>query len=344
MKKIAKSLWKFLNEKMSITIIPSSRYKIKTFSIRMLIPLMVILLIIVSFGGLGYLYKYYKYNYFKVDNEFTQFKDRTNVAQIISENKRLKEELVALNQDTEELRGALLELKEYNQKIRNMLESGEKVAQKTSEEERDVDLELTTILSYNQNLLSQGIFVGGNEFSLYFQKPDDMIREINKKLETIKEEIPSQRDNLDQLESSVQEYNARKAATPSVWPLADKGKAYISCGFGWRNSPFTGEQEYHEGLDIAVWYNTPVLATADGVVIYAGWLSGYGYMVKLKHGFGYSTYYGHLNKIKVKKGQNVKRGQLIALTGNSGRSTGPHLHYEVRVNNIPRNPRKFIGR
>src|SRR5690554_4301122 len=101
---------------------------------------------------------------------------------------------------------------------------------------------------------------------------------------------------------------------------------------------------FHEGLDIGTWYNTPVLATADGKVKYAGWKGGYGYVLIIEHGFGNETTYAHLNKIKASKGENVRREQVIALSGNSGKSTGPHLHYEVRKNNIPQNPRNFIGR
>jgi len=135
-----------------------------------------------------------------------------------------------------------------------------------------------------------------------------------------------------------------KNSIPKIWPLADDGGSYISSNFGWRIDPMSSQQEYHEGLDIAVWYNTPVLATAPGKVTFVGWNGGYGWSVEINHGHGYSTYYSHLNEIIVSEGEKVDKRQKIALTGNSGKSTGPHLHYEVRVNGVPKNPRKFIGR
>ncbi len=98
----------------------------------------------------------------------------------------------------------------------------------------------------------------------------------------------------------------------------------------------------HEGLDIAAWPGAPIVATADGVVSFSGSLSGFGYVILIDHGFGYTTFYGHNKANKVRKGQRVKRGDIIAYVGNSGRSTGPHLHYEIQVNGVPVDPTKYI--
>jgi len=126
---------------------------------------------------------------------------------------------------------------------------------------------------------------------------------------------------------------------PSIRPV-DFG--YISSGFGDRLDPFTGRVGRHEGVDFSARKGAKVFATADGVVRKAGYEHGYGYTVEIDHGNGIVTRYAHNGKIFVRYGQKVKRGDVIALVGSSGRSTAPHLHYEVRVGGIPQNPLKFI--
>lgn len=115
-----------------------------------------------------------------------------------------------------------------------------------------------------------------------------------------------------------------------------------SSGFGMRRDPITGRLAMHNGLDFAYHVNTPVMATAEGKVVFAGWRGGYGWFVEIDHGLGVRTRYGHLRKILVEKGQKVDYRHKIGLLGNSGRSTGPHVHYEVLVNGKPVNPMKFI--
>lgn len=102
--------------------------------------------------------------------------------------------------------------------------------------------------------------------------------------------------------------------------------------FGYRISPYTGRPSLHKGLDIAASYGTPVRATESGVVIYANYASGYGRLVSINHGYGIVTRYAHNSRIFVEKGQRIRRGEVIASVGNTGRSTGPHLHYEIRLN------------
>lgn len=135
--------------------------------------------------------------------------------------------------------------------------------------------------------------------------------------------------------------NAGAASTymPSIWPVMGS----LSSGFGVRNNPFGGySREFHKGQDIAVPLGTPVMATADGVVISAGWHHGYGNAIYIDHGNGVNTRYGHLSRIDVAEGQTIKRGDLIGLSGSTGRSTGPHLHYEVRINGEATNPLPYL--
>mgnify|MGYP001752876088 FL=1 len=115
---------------------------------------------------------------------------------------------------------------------------------------------------------------------------------------------------------------------PVAWPV----RGSISSYYGYRGSPGGYGSSYHEGVDIAGDYGMPISATAPGIVSYAGWVDGYGYLVEVKHANGFVTRYGHNSAILVKEGQNVDRGTVVALMGSTGNSTGPHCHYEVRIN------------
>lgn len=130
----------------------------------------------------------------------------------------------------------------------------------------------------------------------------------------------------------------RLAAAPSLWPV----DGHITGGFGERTDPFNGEGAFHTGVDIATNYGSPVVAPADGVVTFAGTDAGYGRLVEIQHAQGISTRFAHLSSFAVVPGQQVHRGETIAYVGDSGRSTGPHLHYEVRINNTPVNPYKYL--
>ena len=131
---------------------------------------------------------------------------------------------------------------------------------------------------------------------------------------------------------------ATLASAPSLWPI----EGAVTSSFGEREDPFKGEGAFHKGIDISARIGTPVHAPADGVVMMAGFGSGYGREVVIDHGHGVSTVYGHLSAWNVVAGQQVKRGDIIAYTGDSGRSTGAHLHYEVRLNDQPVNPHKYL--
>ncbi|HZT72344.1 MAG TPA: M23 family metallopeptidase [Terriglobales bacterium] len=125
---------------------------------------------------------------------------------------------------------------------------------------------------------------------------------------------------------------------PELWPVAGR----ISSSFGERLDPFDGEGAFHTGIDIATPIGTPVHVTADGVVLYAGLLRGYGRAIVVSHGHHLRTLYAHLSAFSTTAGQRVDRGDVIGFVGDSGRSTGPHLHYEVRINGVPVNPYQYL--
>jgi len=128
------------------------------------------------------------------------------------------------------------------------------------------------------------------------------------------------------------------ASTPTIWPV----KGWLTAGFGQRRSPFTGQRQMHEGVDIANTVGTPVIAPADGIVTYTGPLGGFGDVVSVDHGHKISTFYAHLQQHKVAKGQRVRRGDVIGSVGTTGRVTGPHLHYEIQVNEVSVDPTKYV--
>lgn len=161
---------------------------------------------------------------------------------------------------------------------------------------------------------------------------------IDDRLESLVAEANRNERSLAELHRYFEDQRSLLASTPSIWPA----RGWVTSDFGLRVDPYTAERVMHRGLDIANRPGTPVVAPADGMVVFAGTEGGYGKVIVLDHGYGVKTRYGHLSEIKVRLGERVQRGQRIGAVGNTGRSTGPHLHYEVRVNGIPENPRKFL--
>ena len=144
--------------------------------------------------------------------------------------------------------------------------------------------------------------------------------------------------SLQELDHFFKNQKSFLQSTPSVWPT----RGWVTSGFGYRKSPFTGLREKHEGWDIGARSGSAVRATADGMITVAGRERGYGKLIEIDHGYGVVTRYGHNSKNLIRVGSKVKRGQIVALVGDTGRSTGPHLHYEVIVNGVPANPKNYI--
>jgi len=165
-----------------------------------------------------------------------------------------------------------------------------------------------------------------------------LVRQMRTDVERLKSEAMSREESLSELEKLLQNKREMLTHTPSIWPV----HGWVTSGFGFRTDPFTGLAQMHEGLDISNREGSPVIASADGIVSATGKDFTYGNVVVISHGFGIISRYNHLSKILVGAGRKVKRGDIIAEVGTTGRSTGPHLHYEIRVNGIPINPRRYI--
>jgi murein DD-endopeptidase MepM/ murein hydrolase activator NlpD len=165
-----------------------------------------------------------------------------------------------------------------------------------------------------------------------------LIRSMHDQVEQLESASFSQEQDFTSLLDQLEEKKNLLACTPSIRPA----KGWISSRFGYRISPFTGRRELHAAYDIANREGSPIIAPANGVVTFAGKKGLYGNLVIIDHGYGLVTRYGHLKTMDVKKGSKVKRGDVIAKMGSTGRSTGPHVHYEVRLNSVPVNPEKYI--
>lgn len=186
--------------------------------------------------------------------------------------------------------------------------------------------------------------IGGPEEDLLrtYPNPDpqlhSLIKELRERSGILEERAKQEEYRVQDLFFAVQDQKERLVRTPSIMPTL----GWISSDFGVRENPFTGSEGMHEGVDIANRFGSPVVAAADGYVFFAGEKQGYGKMVLLQHGFGITTIYGHLSEILVKEGMNVRRGEMLGRVGTSGRSTGPHVHYEIRVWGVPTDPQKYF--
>ncbi len=170
------------------------------------------------------------------------------------------------------------------------------------------------------------------------QRTGRLVDWVNRDLESLGQEITSRERSLRELKKVLEDKRSLLASTPTIWPVS----GLITAGYGYRRSPFTGQRELHEGLDIAAALGTPIVATADGIVSFVGPLASFGNVVFINHGHGFTTFYAHTSSIRVKEGQSVKRGEVVASVGMTGRTTGPHVHYEVQVNGSTVNPLKYI--
>ena len=167
-----------------------------------------------------------------------------------------------------------------------------------------------------------------------------LVEELTKRMNLLERRIYSQIQSFDQLRSAVGDQQHKLAHIPSVIPINIEDYT-MSSGYGWRKDPIYGSSKFHEGLDFAASTGTNVFATADGIVQLARYQAGYGNCIDIDHGYNYVTRYAHLSEIDIKEGDEVKRGQFIGKVGSTGKSTGPHLHYEVRFKDVAQNPVNF---
>jgi murein DD-endopeptidase MepM/ murein hydrolase activator NlpD len=180
----------------------------------------------------------------------------------------------------------------------------------------------------------------------YYQQLMDMTNSevvvaTTKRLNELKKEIYIQSKSFDDLVVLAKNKDAMLLCLPAIQPVMNKNLKYMASGYGWRIDPVYHTRRFHAGMDFTAPTGTAIYATANGSIISAGWKQGYGNCIEINHGFGYVTLYGHMSAIKARVGQSVKRGDVIGLVGSTGKSTGPHLHYEVHLRGEIMNPANY---
>ncbi|SKA73034.1 M23 family metallopeptidase [Desulfobaculum bizertense] len=208
---------------------------------------------------------------------------------------------------------------------------------------RDFDSRLRVMVNLDQNKKVSDASLGGpapafEDNYLPMHKQELLARKMHGFLNQLNTEVRLEEVRQQQLMQAIRKNKDLWAATPSIWPT----QGWISSPFGARTSPFTTAREFHKGIDISAPIGTPIYATARGTVTLARREGGYGLCLMVDHGAGIKTRYAHMHSFVVKRGQKVSRGELIGYVGSTGRSTGPHLHYEVRLNGVPVNPMRYV--
>ena len=229
-----------------------------------------------------------------------------------------KAQLLNLSQKLISLQKDVTRIRDFDSKLRVMINlEQENVMSVASRGGPGQDLAKGYLPLYRQELLARKM----NEFLRQLS--------VESRLEEVRQQeiIQRLRANKDVLE-----------ATPSVWPVG----GWVTSGFGWRVSPFTAKREFHRGLDISAPAGTTIYAPSRGVVAFIERDPSYGLVLNITHGTGLVSRYAHLQRVAVKQGQVVQRGEAVAFVGDSGRSTGPHLHYEIRISGVPVNPMRYI--
>jgi len=161
------------------------------------------------------------------------------------------------------------------------------------------------------------------------------------KFDALKKQIYIQSKSYDELVKLAQNQEKMLQHIPAIQPVLNKDLKRAASGYGWRIDPVYRTRRFHEGMDFTAPTGTEIFATGNGTVVMTGWKQGYGNTVQINHGFGYLTLYGHMSAIKARNGQQVRRGEVIGLVGSTGKSTGPHLHYEVHLKGKPQNPQNY---
>jgi len=278
---------------------------------------MIGVLLMVSIAGLGYLI----YDHF-------QIRSAVNASSDLEQTLELQEELItsqrqqiqAFAVEINHLKSQLVALNNFEEKIRI-------IANISTEKGQDT---LFGVGGSRPEDLATNIDLKRRHTSL--------MREMHTQIELLQAASENKQEQMVSLIGKLEGQKSLLACTPAIRPA----KGWLTSRFGYRTSPFTGRRELHKGLDIANQKGTPIVVTADGIVKSVGSKRYLGNYVIVDHGHGMVTHYAHLDKALVKRGTKVKRGDLIAEMGNSGRSTGPHVHYAVYLNGVPVNPSTYI--
>lgn len=185
-------------------------------------------------------------------------------------------------------------------------------------------------------------FGGTNRYEHLMSLPNpELVVSTTQKMDMLSKQLYVQSNSLEELISLGKNQEARSKCIPAIQPISNKDLTRTASGYGMRIDPIYRTPRFHSGMDFSAKVGTEIYATGDGVVTFAAWKQGYGNCLMIDHGYGFQTLYGHMSKYKARIGQKVKRGEIVGEVGNTGKSTGPHLHYEVIVRGKNDNPSKY---
>jgi murein DD-endopeptidase MepM/ murein hydrolase activator NlpD len=306
-----------MKKRIKIWFHSGSNSNIREISIHKWLLVFLVLLVMGGGGSLSYMgYDYYRLKTISFhNNSLTQALDSRR-----NEIQNQRNQIQAFARNIEVLKGQVDNLSKLEGQVRLIAD-----IKKTGESSG-----LIGIGGIPENDLDQDIPLDARH--------NNLIREMHQQVDQTTLAAKQQVLNFEDLIKHLDKKRNLLASTPSIRPV----DGWITSKFGYRKSPFTGKKSFHSGLDISNKSGTKIISTANGKVSYAAPKIHFGNLIIIDHGYGRVTKYGHLKKILVKKGQKVKRGEVIALLGNTGKSTGPHVHYEVRINGAPANPLKYI--
>jgi len=258
---------------------------------------------------------------------------RKTYRQVVAENRHLKGEARLLMANLETAKDALKRVEDYAQRLDEIVSLRiKKISKKTGIGPLSKKEEKIAKSSEKQTIEKE------TELPLGISIENLIFKPVLQNVAMVNTMASEQAINLQGILSTLQ----KRSHLLSTVPMSKPVNGWYASGFGYRISPFTGKRTLHRGLDIAAPVGTPIYAPADGVVIFAGAKVGFGKFIMIAHGHGIVTRYGHNAQLLVKPGEKIKRGDQIATIGMTGRTTGPHLHYEIWVNGRPTNPTKFI--
>lgn len=251
--------------------------------------------------------------------DYTSIKrDRAEMARLRAQNQEQQQQLRDLG----------IKIDEFSDRMEELMQTDKKIRILAYETNRGKKLPLGIGGSIKETKIKD----------LLDKDHDTLVAGMRKNIEKLKEEANQREKSFNELLVFLGEQKSILASTPSLWPV----EGWITSEFGTRRSPFRVGIEFHQGVDISTRFGKAIMAPADGLVVGSGYDSLDGNNIKIEHGHGFSTAFLHLSKIAAKRGERVKKGQILGYVGDTGRSTGPHLHYSVFVNNVAVNPRKYL--
>jgi murein DD-endopeptidase MepM/ murein hydrolase activator NlpD len=259
---------------------------------------------------------FFTFTYQNVKHNMEKYRDG------FSEYMVLREQMDFFIKKTEDLQQKMKTLEQLDKEIRIILKDDPAIS--------SVDIE---------NNKPQGAVIASRSGAADLNRYAGARQNIQLDMNILEQQMAVQQQSLEKLKQAVAERQLRIDATPTIWPVRNPR---ITSTFGYRRSPYGRRSEFHHGIDLATYSGAPIYATCDGKVTYSGWKTAYGWTVEISNDYGFTTLYGHASKLLVKNGQTVKKGEVIARVGSSGRSTGPHLHYEVIVKGQSKNPKDYL--